>query len=460
MNTPHIPISSDQQATKALRGPVLTFNSDPFLEVDQEKCYTYIEDALVVIADGRIVAVGEYMDVKRDFPELEDIEEWVDSLILPGLIDTHLHYVQTSMVGCYGDTLLEWLNTYTFPTEMKFSDRAFADEVADVFLRQLLRQGTTTANVFATTYAASVDAFFEASERYGTRMICGKVLMDRNVPEGLRDCDPYESVALSEELLLKWHGHGRQLYAVIPRFAPTSTHDQLRLAGELYQKYIDRGVFSHTHLDEARPEIEWALSLYPDAVDYTDIYDRYGLVGPRSVFAHCCLVEEREWRVLSEKGGGASHCPSSNLFLGGGEFKYWDAKNPEHPVGVGIGTDVGGGTNFSVLRQLGEAYKVSMMHGHPLSPLRSLYLATRGGAEILGLSDTIGSVAPGMEADIAVLDLAPDQYTGWRLAHSETLWEKLFALLTLGHSAPVRATYVSGRKVFDRDAVNPFPITR
>ena len=426
------------------------------MQSDQESCYSYYDDGLVVISGDCIVAVGEYGEIVGDYPSLTDVEEWSDSLLLPGFIDTHLHYVQTSMVGSYGDTLLQWLNKYTFPTEMKFSDKGFADEVADIFLKQLLRQGTTTANVFATTYPASVDAFFEASQRFGTRMICGKVLMDRNVPEGLRDRDAAESVALSEELLLKWHGRGRQLYAVIPRFAPTSTPEQLRLAGELYQKYIDHGVYSHTHLDEARPEIEWALSLYPEARDYTDIYDRYGLVGPRSVFAHCCLVEEREWKVLSEKGGGVSHCPSSNLFLGGGEFKYWEAKNPEHPVGISVGTDVGGGTNFSILRQLGEAYKVAMMHGRPLSALRSLYMATRGGAEVLGLADRIGSIAPGFEADMTVVDLAPDPYTRWRLAHSETLWEKLFALLTLGHSAPVRATYVAGRKVFDRDAAKPF----
>ncbi len=439
-----------QETLKGVRAPILTFTADPFLAARPEDCYRYIEDGLVVVSDGLIQDVGDYGEVRRRHPALTDIDTWEDSLLMPGFVDLHAHYVQTPMVGSYGDTLLEWLNQYTFPTEARFSDKAYADEVADIFLRQLLSQGTTTANVFATTFETSVDAFFEASSRLGTRMICGKVLMDRNVPESVRDRDAAASVEASERLLLKWHGQGRQLYAVIPRFAPTSTPDQLRLAGELYRRYEDRGVYLHTHLDEARDEIDWALSLYPEARDYTDIYDRYGLVGPRSVFAHCCLVEEREWQTLSRAGSAAAHCPASNLFLGDAEFKYWEAKDPARPVAVGIGTDIGGGTTFSILRQLGEAYKVAMLHKHSLSALRALYMATRGGAEALRLSDRIGSIEPGHEADMTVLDLAPDAYTRWRLAQSDTLWERLFVLLTLGHSAPVRATYVAGQRLFTR----------
>lgn len=434
---------------KGVRGQMLTFKADPFFNSEKD-CYDYYSDGLLVILDGRIAAIGDYDDIAPVYPGLKDVDEYHDALIVPGFVDCHTHYVQLPMIGSYGDTLLDWLDRYTFPTETRFNDKGFADEVARVFFRQVLAHGTTTANVFSTTFEASVDAFFQESERYNTRMISGKVLQDRNLPEALSDISAEESVALSEMLLQKWHNRGRQLYAVIPRFAPTSTPMQLRLAGELYQRHSGRGVYMHTHLDEAENEIEWVKSLFPEASDYTDVYRRFGLLGSRSVMAHCCIVSDREWEVLHDYGCGVVHCPSSNLFLGDGEFKCFDAKNPLHPCNVGIGTDVGGGTNFSVVRQLGEAYKVAMLHGNSLSALRCFYLATRGGAETLGLSHAIGSLKPGYEADIAVLDFKPDEFVEWRMGFAENLAEKLFILQTLAPDNMNRATYVAGKKVFDR----------
>ncbi len=435
---------------KGIRGSLLSFKADPFINGGKD-CYDYLEDGLVVIQNGRIIDVGNYSAIVGDYPLLNDIDTYSDSLIMPGFIDCHVHYVQAPMIASPADGLLDWLDKCVFPTEAKFNDKAFADEVARVFFAQLLEQGTTTANVFATVYSDPVDAFFEESERYDTRMIAGKVLQDRNLPDELRDVSAEASIEATEKLLRKWHGRGRQLYAIIPRFAPTSTPRQLQLAGELYQRYVDRGVFMHTHLDEEQGEIDRVATLFPDQPNYAEVYNRFGLLGRRSVMAHCCIVREEEWQMLHDKDCGVAHCPSSNLFLGDGRFKYWEAKNCRRPLRVGIGTDVGGGTDFSILRQLGDAYKVGMLKRHSLDAVKSFYLATRGGAETLHLENTIGSLAPGYEADIAVLDLKPTRFASWRMKFADSVFDKLFVLMTLGLNNVNRATYVAGRKVYDRN---------
>lgn len=450
----HIPYNPEGDTLKGLRGPMMSFNEDPFLVEDESRCYDYYEDGLVVIQNGIILAAGEYSVIDPLYPELTDIETYKDSVIMPGMIDTHVHYVQSPMIGSFGDTLLKWLNQYTFPTESKFRDPDFARSVASLFMGQILRQGTTTANVFSTTFPCSVDALFEESERYNTRLITGKVLQDRNLPEYLADKSAEESVEQASELLERWHGRGRQLYAVIPRFAPTSTPKQLELAGRLYQDNIDKGVYMHTHLDEADDEIEWALSLYPEAKNYTDIYRRFGLLGDRSVFAHCCLVTEEEWQTLYEHNCGVAHCPSSNLFLGDGMFKIWEAKKKERPLHVGVGTDVGAGTNFSLIRQLNEAYKVAMLKKHSIGALKSFYMATKGGAKVLHLDDKIGSLEPGYEADITVLDLMPTEFLKWRMPFNDFILDKLFILQTLSPDNMVKATYVAGKKVYDKNREN------
>lgn len=438
---------------KGIRGQMITFHDDPFLNEDESKCYSYYPDGLVVIKGDRIAAAGDYRQIAPSFPELkpEDIDTYDDCVIMPGMIDTHVHYVQSPMIGSFGDTLLQWLNQYTFPTEARFRSKEFSESVAKLFMRQILKQGTTTANVFSTTFASSVNALFEESERYNTCMITGKVLQDRNLPESLRDVSAEGSVAIAAELLEKWHGRGRQLYAIIPRFAPTSTPRQLELAGKLYQNNIDKGVYMHTHLDEADDEIEWALSLYPEAKNYTDIYRRYNLLGNRTVLAHCCLVKEEEWRMLHEYDCSVAHCPSSNLFLGDGMFKIWEAKDHKRPLRVGVGTDVGAGTNFSLPRQLNEAYKVSMLRKHSMGALKCFYMATRGGAQALHLEDRIGSLEPGYMADIAVLDLKPTDFLSWRMQFNDFILDRLFILQTLSPDNLVRATYVAGKRVYDRE---------
>ena len=401
-NRNYLPINPEGGKLTGIRGEIISFLSDPFLS-NADKSYIHLEDGLIIIQDGIILESADYKSIITEYPTLKetDIDVYKDSVIMPGFIDCHVHYVQSPMIGSFGDTLLEWLNEYTFPTESKYKDKAFADEVAKIFFKQILQQGTTTANVFSTTFATSVDAFFEESERYNTRMITGKVFQDRNLPDSLKDKSAEESASIAESLLNKWHNKGRQLYAVIPRFAPTSTPEQLTFAGEIYQRHLDKGVYMHTHLNESLGEKAWVNELYPEYDSYTNVYKAFGLIDKHSILAHTCLMEESEWNTLHMAQCGCAHCPSSNLFLGDGEFSVWEAKDPQRPVRVGMGTDVGGGTNFSIPRQLNEAYKVSMLKQKNLSAIHSYYLATKGGAEALHLENTIGSIAAGYEADIS-----------------------------------------------------------
>lgn len=455
MELQHIPSDPNGSPIKGIRGEMITFKEDPFLVEDESRCYVHYNDALVVMQDGKILAAGPFAKVSPLYPDLEDIDRYEDAVILPGMIDCHVHYVQSPMIGSFGDTLLKWLNQYTFPTEIRFSDKSFAESVASQFFTQILSQGTTTANVFSTTYQSSVDALFEESERYNTRVITGKVLQDRNLPDALRDKSAEQSVQLASDLLEKWHGRGRQLYAVIPRFAPTSTPTQLKLAGELYQAHVKDGVYMHTHLDEADDEIEWAMSLFPEAANYTDIYRRFGLLGNRSVLAHCCLLKEEEWQMMHDYDCSVGHCPSSNLFLGDGMFKFWECKQANRPVRMGVGTDVGAGTNFSLPRQLNEAYKVGMLHKQSIGALKSYYMATKGGAQALHLEDKIGSLEPGFEADVTVLDMKPTEFLEWRMQFNDFILDRLFILQTLSPDNLARATYVAGKKVYDRERETP-----
>lgn len=433
---------------KGVRGSILTFKADPFLVAEADS-FDYFPDGLIIIQDGKILEVGNYADLQPRYPALTDIDHWPNGLIMPGFIDCHVHYVQSPMIGSFGDTLLQWLNQYTFPTESRFRDKEFAQEVARLFFRQTLRHGTTTANVFSTTFPESVDALFEESERLNARTITGKVLQDRNLPESLRDSSAEKSIEQAEALLNKWHGRGRQLYAIIPRFAPTSTPEQMHLAGELYQAHINDGVYLHSHLNETQDEIDWVKQLYPAAKNYTDVYDHFGMIGRRTVMAHCCLMRPEEWQRLSDAEVGIAHCPSSNLFLGDGEFKFWEAKDAVRPCNIGIGSDVGAGTSFSIVRQLGEAYKVGMLQAHALTAKHSFYMATLGGARVLHLEDKIGAIRPGNEADLAVINLKPTEFLEWRLQFSHDIFDKLFVLQTVAPDNLISATYLAGRKVAD-----------
>ena len=430
--------------TQAYRAAILHSLADPS-KVGVEQSYEYFEDGLLVVEEGQVVACGPAEELLVRFSGVT-VTEYPDALITPGFIDTHIHFPQVGVIGSYGTQLLEWLNTYTFPAEGRFADAEVAAENAEVFLGELLRNGTTTALVFGSVHKQSVDAFFEAALARNLRMIAGKVLMDRNAPDFLQDT-PESGYADSKALIERWHGKGRLSYAVTPRFAPTSTSEQLALAGKLFGEYPD--LYMHTHLSENLKEIDWVKALFPERKNYLDVYDHHGLIGPRAVFAHGVHLCDEECARLGETGSAVAFCPTSNLFIGSGLFDLPRVEG--HGVRVGLGTDVGGGTSFSQLTTLSEAYKVLQLRGESLNPFKSLYLATLGGARSLYLDDKIGNFAAGKEADFVVLDYKATPLLEFRLKQAKTFAEKLFALITLGDDRAVKDTFAAGRSLHRRD---------
>jgi len=435
---------------KAVRGAFLDFVDDPFFAAEVESV-RYFADGLLVIDDsGKILELGPYADLAATYEEVPT-EVYRDRLILPGFIDTHIHFPQTTMMAAYGEQLLEWLNRYTFPTERKFQDKDYARIVADAFLDELLRNGTTTALVFTAVFPQSAEAFFEAAQARNLRMIAGKVMMDRNAPEDL--CDTAESSYLeSKALIEKWHKKGRLLYAITPRFAITSTPEQLQMAGKLLAEYPD--VYLHTHLCENLDEVAFVKQLFPECQGYLDAYEQAGLVGDRSVFAHCVQLTDAEFERLSEAEAAIAFCPTSNLFLGSGLFKIEQAKSPDHPVKLGLGTDVGAGTSFSLLQTTNEAYKVAQLRHQQLSPFQALFLATLGGARALALGDRLGNFDPGKEADFVVLNAQATPLLALRNPEAtaqslEALAELAFSLVIMGDDRTVAATYIMGKKAWE-----------
>jgi len=431
--------------TTAYRGEVLHFLSDPGEASAPTGSYEHFEDGMLVVREGRIVEVGPTREVAARLPAGTPIVDRTGKLILPGFVDCHIHYSQTDVIASYGEQLLEWLERYTFPAESRFEDTAHAREAAEFFLDELLRNGTTTALVLGTVHAQSVDAFFEAARARGLRMAAGKILMDRNCPEQLRDT-PESGYAESRALIEKWHGRDRLLYAITPRFAPTSSEAQLERAGTLAAEFPD--VFVHTHLAENRKEVAWVRDLFPWARSYLDVYARFGLVRARSVFAHCIHLDDEDVALLAERGAMAGFCPTSNLFLGSGLFDL--RRMRQAGVHVGIATDVGGGTSFSILRTLAEGYKVAQLADQPLSAYRAFFLATLGGARGLGLEGQIGNFAPGKEADFVVIDPAATPLAARRHARTGTLEERLFMTMMLGDDRFIAETYALGRRVHHR----------
>lgn len=431
---------------KAWRSAILHCTANP-TEVGTEQAFEYFEDGLLVVKDGIIQALGNAEDQIALLDSTIEVEHHPDALIVPGFVDTHIHYPQSDMIASYGEQLLDWLNNYTFPEESKFADKQYASDVAERFIAELLRNGTTTALVFGTVHKQSVDAFFEAALPLNLRMICGKVMMDRHAPDYLTDT-PETAYEDSKELIERWHNHGRLHYAVTPRFAPTSTSEQLSAAGKLLSEYDD--LYMHTHLSENRQECSWVQELFPDSKNYLDVYDQHQLLSERSVFAHGIHLCDQEYNRLSETGSAIAFCPTSNLFLGSGLFNLEKAEL--HKVNVGMGTDVGGGTSFSMFSTLNEAYKVIQMQGQNLDPIKSFYLATLGGAKALRLDDKVGNLAVGSEADFVILDKQATPLLSKRLERAKDIKDTLFGLMILADDRAIQATYAMGQCVHQRDA--------
>jgi guanine deaminase len=404
--------------------------------------YRYFPDGALLIENGCIAAVGPAQAVLAQVPRDTPVTDHGRDLLLPGFIDTHIHYPQTDVIAAGGRQLLDWLEDYTFVAERRFADAAHAAEVAEFFLDELARNGTTTALVFCTVHPASVDAFFAAAARRRLRMIAGKVLMDRNAPDDLCD-SPARAERESRALLERWHGTDRLHYAITPRFAPTSSEAQLQVAGALAREFPD--AFIQSHLAENHAEIAWVRELYPACDSYLDVYDRHGLLRPRAVYAHCIHLDAHDRRRMAASGAAAAFCPTSNLYLGSGLFDL--AASDAAGMRFSIATDVGGGSSFSMFRTLDEARKVARLQGQDLAPLRAIYLATLGAARCLGLEDRIGRLEPGAEADFIVLDLEATELIARRTAAARSLSDLLRILITLGDDRVVKATYILGRRV-------------
>lgn len=392
----------------------------------------------VLIEGGSILEVGEADDLKAAHPDAQ-ITDYRNNLILPGFVDAHAHYPQTAMIASWGKRLIDWLNTYTFPEESRFADPAYAADIAGRYLDLILSNGTTTVASYCTAHAASADAFFEAARARGMRVFAGKSCMDRNCPEGVRDTAQaaYDD---SKALIGRWHGVDRLGYAITPRFSPTSTPDQLTLLGALWREHPD--CLMQTHLSEQTDEIAWVKSLFPDHRDYLDTYEAFGLLGPGAVFGHAIWLEERERARLLETGASLVHCPTSNTFIGSGLFDM--AGLLAEGQRIGLATDTGGGSSFSMLRTMAAAYEIGQLRGNALHASALLWLATAGSARTLGAGDRIGRLEPGFEADIVVLDPSTIPALAQRVAVADDLWEAVFATIMLGDDRSVAATWVAG----------------
>jgi guanine deaminase len=431
----------------AIRGPALTFSGDPFRD-GLERTLVHEPDAIVVLQDGHITQFGPAARVAPLLPAGIEIRDFgKDALISAGFVDTHVHFPQMPMIASHGSQLLDWLDRYTFPTELKFADRAYTRKVARTFLQQNLRNGITTSCVYCTVHAHSADILFEEAEALGLRLAAGKVLMDRNAPDGLRD-DVQSGYDDSLALIRKWHGRGRLLYAITPRFAGTSSPEQLAAAGALWREHPD--CLMQTHIAETEAEVDWIKELFPERGNYLDVYDHHGLCGRRAVFGHGIWLGDDELQRLHEADAAIAHCPTSNFFLGSGMFDITRAARADRPVRVGLGTDIGAGTSFSILQTLNEAYKAAQLNHHPLSAAHAYYLATRGSAAAMHLEDRIGSIAPGMEADLVVLDMRSTPLIAFRMDEARDFAEQLFIQMILGDDRAVQATYVAGRLAYDR----------
>ncbi len=403
----------------------------------------YLDDGVLFLRDGRIHALLPWQEAEQYLHPLTGYRDLRGKLLLPGFVDAHVHYPQTEMIGAFGEQLLEWLTTYTFPVERQFADADYAAEIARFFVSQLLSHGTTTALVFCTLHPESVDALFSEALRLDMRLLAGKVMMDRHAPEYLSE-SAEQSYRQTRELIQRWHQRGRLGYAITPRFAPTSTPALLAAVQQLREEFPD--TWLHTHLSENLNEIAWVKNLWPEHEHYLDVYHHYQLTGPRSVFAHAIHLADAEWQCLHDTGSAVAFCPTSNLFLGSGLFRLptcW-----HHQVRMGIGSDVGAGTTFSMLRTLGEAYKVSQLQSYRLRASEAFYHATLGGARALRLDDYIGNFHPGKEADFVVIDPAVTPLQRLRSERCKDIYEQLFVLMTLGDERNISETWVNGKRVW------------
>ncbi|UWQ84695.1 guanine deaminase [Leisingera caerulea] len=422
-----------------LKGHVLSFSGSPF-DGERPEDAARLQEA-VAVQDGLIEGAGTLAEMQALLPEAETVGH-SGKLIMAGFVDAHVHYPQTAIIASWGKRLIDWLNSYTFPEEMRFADRAYADEIAARYLDLTAAHGTTTVCSYCTIHSESVDAFFAAAQARGQRVAAGKTCMDRNAPEGLRDTaqSAYDD---SEALIGRWHGVDRLEYAITPRFSPTSTPEQLEAMGALWGKHPE--CLMQTHLSEQTDEIAWVRELFPQARDYLDTYEEFGLLGAKGLYGHAIHLEERERHRLRDYGAALIHCPTSNTFIGSGLFDM--AGLMAEGQRIGLATDTGGGSSFSMLRTMAAAYEIGQLRGTPLHAAQLLWLATQGSATALRMDGKIGNIAAGMEADLVVLDLASTPAIAQRAARAEDVWEAVFPTIMMGDDRAIAETWIGGNRV-------------
>lgn len=421
----------------ALRATLFDFADDP---ARSERAARVIDDGLLLIEGGRIVASGEYRALRAALDAGDRLLDHSGCIVAPGFIDAHIHLPQVDVIASPAPGLLEWLERHTFPVEARYADPAVASEAARFFLDELVRHGTTSACVFCTVHPASVDALFAEALARDVRLVAGKCLMDRNCPETLRDTAE-GGVRDSAELAERWHGKGRLGYAITPRFAATSTLRQLELAGALARAQPQ--LYVQSHVAESTDEVRWIAALFPDARSYLDVYDRVGLLRERSIYAHCIHLDRDDRHRMAASGAVAAVCPTSNLFLGSGLFDF--SASLAAGMRLALATDVGGGQSFSMFATMRSAHEVARLRGASLGALQLWYWATRGAAESLGWTGRVGTLAPGAEADVVVLDPRATPLLARRTDRAASFEELLFALIVLGDERVVRETFIAGR---------------
>lgn len=429
-------MDKDTPSQHLLLGQTIVFTGDPFVE--GEAAGRHERHGAILVEGGHIVETGSAEALLGKHPHVSKTD-YGAHLILPGFVDAHAHFPQTAIIASWGKRLIDWLNSYTFPEEARFHDPEYAAEIAARYLDLVLAHGTTTVASYCTIHPESVDAYFEAAQTRGMRVLGGKTCMDRNAPDNLRDTakSAYDD---SKRLLHKWHGVDRLDYVITPRFSPTSTPEQLSALGALWAEHPD--VLMQTHLSEQTDEIDWVLSLFPDARDYLDTYEAFGLVGPGGVYGHAIHLTERERARLNEVDAALVHCPTSNTFIGSGLFDMHGLTLAGHRVG--LATDTGGGSSFSMLRTMAATYEIGQLSGRPLHPAELIWLATEGSARALRLEGKIGRLSAGSEADLVILDLASTEAISQRSARAETIWEALFATIMMGDDRAIADVWVNG----------------
>jgi guanine deaminase len=421
-------------------GPTLRFDGSP-LELPREEAVSIDTQGAVLLSGGKIAAVGSADALIAAHSEVPQVRYSADHLICPGFVDAHVHYPQTAIIASWGKRLIDWLNDYTFPEEMRLADPNYARQIAARYLDLTTAHGTTTVASYCTIHPHSADALFEAAAERNQRIVAGKTCMDRNAPAGL--CDTAQSAYDdSKALLEKWHGKGRAHYAITPRFTPTSTPEQLAALGALWAEHPD--CLMQTHLSEQTDEIAWVRELHPQSRDYLDTYEEHGLVGERALLGHANHLEPREIDRISETGAALIHCPTSNTFIGSGLFDM--AGLSARGIPVGLATDTGGGSSFSMLRTMAAAYEIGQLRGTPLHASQLIWLATAGSARSLHLQDKIGTLAAGMEADLTVLSLTSTPAIAQRAAQASNLWESLFATIMMGDDRAIADVWIAGVK--------------